>query len=67
MNPSDKVKKTSADGEGNDGIINVKAARGQTIIQAYGKDASAVKGSAEGERGREMKHTGLKKSLHGAY
>jgi len=66
MNPSDKVNETKADSN-NDGFVNKKAARGQTIIQAYGKDASAVKGSSEGERGREMKNTGLSKSLHGAY
>ena len=63
MNPSDKITTTTAD-VSNDGFVNKKAARGQTIIQAYGKDASGLKGSMDGERGREMKHTGLSKSLN---
>ena len=63
MNPSDKIHKASADNS-NDGFVNKKAARGQTIIQAFGKDASNLKGSMDGERGREMKNTGLSKSLN---
>ena len=63
MNPSKKVSKTTADGASNDGMINSSASRGQTIIQSYGKDSSAVKGSAENERGRSMTNTGLSKSM----
>lgn len=62
MNPSDKINTTTADSN-NDGFVNKKASRGQTIIQAYGKDASGLKGTSEGERGREMKNTGLSKSM----
>ena len=62
MNPSDKIKTTTADSN-NDGIVNSSAARGQTIIEAYGKDNSGLKGSAEAERGKSMPNTGMKKSL----
>lgn len=62
MNPSEKVRKTTAD-SANDGMINSSAARGQTVIQSYGKDSSSVKGSSENERGRSMTNTGLSKSM----
>jgi hypothetical protein len=61
-NPSDNVSKVTAD-NANDGIVNKPAANGQTFILAYGKDASALKGTEAGERGNEMTNTGLKKSM----
>jgi len=57
-----KVGKSTADGN-NDGVGTFSAARGQTIVVPYGKDGSSLKGSMEHERGKEMKNTGLSKSM----
>lgn len=59
-----KVSKSTADTNYNDGMANMPAARGQTIIQAYGKDGSSLKGTEAGERGNEMKNTGLSRSMN---
>ena len=61
-NPNDKVSIVGADNS-NDGIKNSSAARGQTIIEAYGKDSSGLKGSVEAEQGKTMKNTGMSKSM----
>lgn len=57
-----QVGKTTADSN-NDGMANYSAHKGQTIVVPYGKDSSSVKGSMENERGRDMKNTGLSKSM----
>jgi len=61
-NPNDKLTVVSSDSS-NDGIKNEGLARGQTLITAYGKDSSGLKGSSEGEQGKTMKNTGMSKSL----
>ena len=41
-------------GARNDGIVKSKAMRGQTVMQAYGKDTSAVVGSKTEEQQETM-------------
>lgn len=59
---SAKVGKSTADSN-NDGVGTYSAMKGQTIVVPYGKDGSSLKGSMEHERGKEMKNTGLSKSM----
>jgi hypothetical protein len=56
------IGKSTADSN-NDGMANYSAHKGQTIVVSYGKDGSSLKGSMEHERGKEMKNTGLSKSM----
>lgn len=41
-------------GARNDGVVTTHAERSQTVIRAYGKDSSAVVGSAKAEREETM-------------
>jgi len=41
-------------GSRNDGIVKTKAARGQTVMQAYGKDTSSNVGSKSAEQQETM-------------
>jgi len=59
---SPKIGKSTADGN-NDGVATYGAHKGQKIVVSYGKDGSSLKGSMEHERGKEMKNTGLSKSM----
>jgi hypothetical protein len=59
---SAKIGKSTADSN-NDGVGTYSASKGQTIVVPYGKDGSSLKGSMEHERGKEMKNTGLSKSM----
>lgn len=45
---------TGKKGARNDGMVKSKAMRGQTVLQAYGKDTSAVVGGKDDEQMETM-------------